>query len=97
MTNIKHFTGDGCTGNNFNHPGFQAMLAEAEAGKIGTIIIKNMSRFNRNYLEVGFYIEILFLKNRYALSQCSNRQKPPAGGALRRWYERRGNLAPQWL
>ena len=38
------------------------MLAEAEAGKIGTIIVKGMSRFGRNYLEVGFYTEILFPK-----------------------------------
>ena len=42
---------DGYTGRNFNRPGFQAMLAEAEAGKIGTIIVKDMSRFCRNYLE----------------------------------------------
>ena len=62
MTNIKHFTDDGYTGRNFNRPGFQAMLAEAEAGKIGTIIVKDMSRFGRNYLEVGFYTEILFPK-----------------------------------
>ena len=53
---------DGYTGRNFNRPGFQAMLAEAEAGKIGTIIVKDMSRFCRNYLEVGFYTEILFPK-----------------------------------
>ena len=38
------------------------MLAEAEAGKIGTIIVKDMNRFGRNYLEVGFYTEILFPK-----------------------------------
>ena len=69
MTNIKHFTDDGYTGRNFNRPGFQAMLAEAEAGKIGTIIVKDMSRFGRNYLEVGFYTEILFPRSRYALSQ----------------------------
>ena len=56
MTNIKHFTDDGYTGRNFNRPGFQVMLAEAEAGKIGTIIVKDMSRFGRNYLEVGFYL-----------------------------------------
>ena len=42
-------------GVNFNRPGFQAMLAEAEAGKIGTIIVKDMSRFGRNYLEVGWF------------------------------------------
>ena len=41
MTNIKHFTDDGYTGRNFNRPGFQAMLAEAGAGKIGTIIVKD--------------------------------------------------------
>jgi len=45
------------------------MLAEAEAGKIGTIIVKKMRHFGRNYLEVGFYTEILFPKSRYALLQ----------------------------
>ena len=35
------------------------MIAEAEAGNIGTIIVKDMSRFGRNYLQVGFYTEIL--------------------------------------
>lgn len=57
---IRHFTDDGYTGRNFNRPGFQAMLAEVEAGNIGTIIVKDMSRFGRNYLQVGFYTEILF-------------------------------------
>ena len=63
MTNIKHFTDDGYTGRNFNRPGFQAMLAEAEAGKIGTIIVKDMSRFGRDYIQVGMYTEILFPQN----------------------------------
>ena len=67
MKNIKHFTDDGYTGRNFNRPGFQAMLAEAETGKIGTIIVKDMSRFCRNYLEVGFYTEILFPKKQIRL------------------------------
>ena len=58
--NIKHYTDDGYTGRNFNRPGFQAMLADAEAGKVSTIIVKDMSRFGRNYLQVGFYTEILF-------------------------------------
>ena len=50
---------DGYTGRNFNRPGFQAMLAEAEAGKIGTIIVKDMSRFGRNYILVGQYVELV--------------------------------------
>ena len=72
MTNIKHFTDDGYTGRNFNCPGFQAMLAEAEAGKIGTIIVKDMSRFGRNYLEVGFYTEILFPKKQIRFVAINN-------------------------
>ena len=55
MTNIKHFTDDGYTGRNFNRPGFQAMLAEAEAGKIGTIIVKDMSRFGRKILRFQYF------------------------------------------
>lgn len=60
--NIKHFTDDGYTGRNFNRPGFQALLAQIEAGKVGTVIVKDMSRFGRNYLQVGFYTEIMFPK-----------------------------------
>ena len=60
--NIKHYTDDGYTGRNFNRPGFQTLLADVEAGKVGTIIVKDMSRFGRNYLQVGLYTEILFPK-----------------------------------
>ena len=58
--NIRHFTDDGYTGTNFNRPGFTALLDEVKAGNVGTIIIKDMSRIGRNYLQVGYYTEILF-------------------------------------
>lgn len=58
--NIQHFTDDGYTGRNFNRPGFQALLSQIEAGNVGTVIVKDMSRFGRNYLQVGFYTEIMF-------------------------------------
>lgn len=58
--NIRHFTDDGYSGRNFNRPGFQALLQEIHDDKIGTVIVKDMSRFGRNYLEVGFYTEVLF-------------------------------------
>lgn len=58
--NIRHFTDDGYTGTNFNRPGFTALLEEVKAGNVGTIIIKDMSRIGRNYLQVGYYTEILF-------------------------------------
>ena len=95
MTNIKHFTDDGYTGRNFNRPGFQAMLAEAEAGKIGTIIVKDMSRFCRNYLEVGFYTEILFPKKQIrfiAINNSVDSDKPqdndftPFLNIMNEWY-----------
>ena len=53
---------------NFQRPGFQAMLADIEAGKVGTVIVKDMSRLGRNYLQVGFYTEMLFLKRVCVLS-----------------------------
>lgn len=58
--NIRHFTDDGYSGTNFNRPGFQAMLSEVDAGHVGTVIVKDLSRFGRNYLQVGFYTEIQF-------------------------------------
>ena len=58
--NIRHFTDDGYTGTNFNRPGFNALLEEINAGHVDTLLIKDMSRLGRNYLQVGFYTEILF-------------------------------------
>jgi len=50
----------------FNRPGFQSMIAEIEAGHIATVIVKDMSRFGRNYLEVGFYTETLWTRTQKA-------------------------------
>jgi site-specific DNA recombinase len=58
--NIQHFTDDGYTGTNFNRPGFNAMLEEVKNGNVATVIVKDLSRFGRNYLQVGFYTEMLF-------------------------------------
>ena len=58
--NIRHFTDDGYSGTNFNRPGFTALLDEVKAGNVAVICIKDMSRIGRNYLQVGFYTEILF-------------------------------------
>ncbi len=60
FTNIRHFTDDGYTGTNFNRLGFKAMMAEVEAGNVGTIIVKDMSRFGRDYLQVGYFTEMMF-------------------------------------
>lgn len=61
--NIRHYTDDGYTGRNFNRPSFQRMIADIEAGKIGCVITKDLSRLGRNYIEAGSYIEIFFPKH----------------------------------
>ncbi len=58
--NLKWYTDDGYSGANFQRPGFQSMLADIEAGLVGTVIVKDMSRLGRNYLQVGMYTEMIF-------------------------------------
>ena len=60
FTNLCWYTDDGYSGANFQRPGFQAMLADIEAGKVGTVIVKDMSRLGRNYLQVGMYTDVVF-------------------------------------
>ena len=60
--NICHFYDDGYTGTNFNRPGFNDLMNEIEAGHVQTVIVKDLSRFGRNYLQVGYYTEMVFPK-----------------------------------
>ena len=59
LTNVRHYTDDGISGTRFDRPGFQQMISDIEADKVGTVIIKDMSRFGRDYLQVGTYMELL--------------------------------------
>lgn len=58
--NTKFYVDDGVSGTTFDRPGFNEMMEDVEAGRVKTIIIKDMSRFGRDYLKVGFYTEVLF-------------------------------------
>ena len=60
FTNSVFYVDDGYSGTNFNRPDFQRMLKDIESGLVGTVIVKDMSRFGRNYIMVGYYTEILF-------------------------------------
>ena len=51
---------DGYTGSNFNRPAFQEMLADVKSGKFNCIVVKDLSRFGREYLDAGEYIERIF-------------------------------------
>lgn len=64
---IDTYIDDGCTGTNFNRPAFKRMIKDIKTGKINCIIVKDLSRFGRNYIEAGSYLEQLlpFLKCRF--------------------------------
>ena len=60
FSNCRHYTDDGYSGGNFERPGWKRLIADVEAGKVSTIIAKDMSRVGRNYLETGYYTEVYF-------------------------------------
>ncbi len=59
-TNIRHYTDDGWSGGNFNRPAWKQLEADIEAGKVAHVIVKDMSRIGRDYLQTGFYTEVFF-------------------------------------
>lgn len=58
--NVKFLYDDGATGTNFNRPAFQEVMTLIESGDVATLIVKDMSRLGREYLEVGRLTEIVF-------------------------------------
>ena len=58
--NIKYYVDDGYTGTNFNRPDFQKLIDDIDMGYISTIIVKDMSRLGRDYLQVGYYTDNYF-------------------------------------
>ena len=56
----KIYVDDGYSGLNFNRPGFQEMMADAESGHINMIITKDLSRLGRDYIMTGYYLELIF-------------------------------------
>lgn len=56
----EHYADDGYTGTNFDRPAFQRMLADLKAGKVDCIIVKDLSRFGRDYIDMGYYLERVF-------------------------------------
>ena len=58
--NVVHYTDDGYSGGNFDRPAWKRLVADIEAGKVAHVIVKDMSRIGRDYLQTGFYTEIMF-------------------------------------
>lgn len=60
ITLVDEYVDDGYTGTNFERPGFQKLLKDIESKKINCIIVKDLSRLGRNYIEMGRYLEKIF-------------------------------------
>ncbi|WP_442345838.1 recombinase family protein [Faecalibacillus intestinalis] len=95
FTNLIHFTDDGICGTRFDRPGFLAMMKEVESGKVGTILIKDMSRMGRDYLKVGQYMELLRQKNVRLIAMNENVDSfrkdddfTPFRNIMNEWYAR---------
>ncbi|MBR1677726.1 MAG: recombinase family protein [Clostridia bacterium] len=58
--NVKFYVDDGYSGTNFNRPAFKELIQDIDAGYVGTVIVKDMSRLGRDYLKVGYYSEVYF-------------------------------------
>lgn len=60
ITLVSEYADDGYTGTNFERPGFKRMIEDIKSGKVNCIIVKDLSRFGRNYIETGRYLERIF-------------------------------------
>lgn len=61
--NTRYYVDDGITGTTFEREGFQQMISDIEKGEVKTVIAKDLSRFGRDHLMVGYYMEIFFPNN----------------------------------
>ena len=95
FTNCKHYTDDGWSGGNFDRPGWKNLIADVDAGKVGVILAKDMSRIGRNYLETGFYTEVVFRKHNVrfiAIANGVDNDQPETGefvpflNIMNEWY-----------
>ena len=90
FNNCVHYTDDGWSGGNFDRPDWKRLIADIEAGKVGCVITKDMSSIGRDYLQTGFYTEVLFIAigNSIDSADPSSSEFAPFVNIMSEWYLR---------
>lgn len=94
--NLRFYVDDGVSGTTFDRPDFIRMLADVESGEVTTVIVKDMSRFGRDYLKVGYYTEVFFPEanvrfiaiNDSVDSDHGDNEFTPFRNIINEWYAR---------
>ena len=105
IENFKIYKDDGFSGTNFNRPGFQEMMGDIENGLVSMVVVKDMSRFGRNYLEVGMYTEIRFPEmgvrfiavNDGVDSEREDNDFTPFRNIINEWYGKRCGFSKRYF
>ena len=96
-TNILHFTDDGYSGGSFERPAWKKLIEGVENNIIDTVIVKDMSRVGRDYLQVGFYTEVMFrekgvhfiaVANSVDSNKTESAEFAPFLNIMNEWYAR---------
>ena len=95
--NTRFYVDDGISGTTFERDGFKTMLNDVQNGEVKTVIVKDMSRFGRDYIQVGMYTEILFPQNNVRFiaindsydSANGDNDFIPFKNIMNKWYARR--------
>jgi DNA invertase Pin-like site-specific DNA recombinase len=60
---MRYYIDNGFSGKRFDRPAFQEMLQDIQKSKIGCVVVKDLSRLGRDYITVGYYLEMFFPSN----------------------------------
>lgn len=97
FSNIRHYTDDGFSGGSFERPAWKQLMADVDAGLVGCLIAKDMSRIGRDYLQVGYFTEIQLPQKGVRFIAVSNgvdssiegsREFAPFLNIMNEWYLR---------
>ena len=97
FTNWIHISDDGHSGTNFQRPGWKQLIEEVETGNVLAVITKDMSRIGRDYLQVGFYTEVMFrergvrfiaISNNIDSTNSESNEFAPFLNIMSEWYAR---------